>query len=46
MILNPRIVSATSTYLPSIPVNCSATKNSWNRNPWVLRARATIGKGK
>src|SRR5215471_3038951 len=35
-------VSAIGTYLPGIPVNCSATKNGCDRNFWILRARATV----
>ena len=38
MPLNEAIVSSTGTYLPSMPVNCSATKNGWDRNRW-MRAR-------
>src|SRR5262249_13805805 len=35
------IVSAIFTYLPGMPVNCSATKFGWPRNFWILRARET-----
>ncbi len=38
----PRIVSASSTYLPGVPVNVSATKKGWERKRWIFRARATV----
>ncbi len=37
--LKPRIDSSTLTYLPGMPVNCSATKNGWDRKRSSLRAR-------
>ena len=39
--LNPRMVSASLTYLPGCPVNCSATWKGCEKNRWILRARAT-----
>src|SRR6185437_4325512 len=38
----PRIVSAIGTYAPGVPVNCSATKNGWERKRSILRARWTV----
>ncbi len=35
------MVSAMGTYLPGVPVNCSATKNGCDRKRSILRARAT-----
>src|SRR5262249_44374765 len=40
--LNEEMVSSTGVYLPSIPVNCSATKNGCDRNRWMRRARFTM----
>ena len=37
--LKLRTVSLTSTYLPGVPVNVSATKNGCDRNFSILRAR-------
>ena len=34
----PLIVSSSFTYLPSAPVNASATKKGWERKRWILRA--------
>src|SRR5918994_266320 len=39
---NDAMVSSTGTYLPGIPVNCSATKNGCDRNSWIRRALATM----
>src|SRR6185369_6076286 len=41
IILKPRIVSLSGTYLPGLPVKTSATWNGWLRKRWILRARAT-----
>ena len=35
------MVSSTGTYLPSSPVNCTATENGCDRNLCTLRARLT-----
>ena len=40
--LKLRTVSATGTYSPERPVNCSATKNGCERKRWILRARETV----
>ena len=40
--LKPRMVSESFTYFPAVPVNCSATKNGWDKNFWIFRARATV----
>ena len=41
IILKPRMVSFSGTYLPGVPVNTSATWNGCDRKRWILRARAT-----
>ncbi len=40
--LKPRMVSFSGTYLPSMPVNCSATEKGWDRKRWIFRARETV----
>ena len=40
--LKERTVSATGTYLPAVPVNCSATKNGCDRKRSIFRARCTV----
>ena len=37
--LKPRIVSSSFTYLPGVPVNCSATKFGWEEALDAPRAR-------
>src|SRR5262249_45356049 len=37
-----RMVSSSFTYLPFMPVNCSATAKGWLRKRCTLRARATV----
>ena len=39
---NPEMVSLRWTYLPSDPVNTSATWKGWDRNRCILRARDTV----
>src|SRR5262249_5245045 len=39
--LKPRMVSLSSTYLPSAPVNALATSNGCDRKRWMRRARPT-----
>ena len=42
--LNDATVWSTGTYLPSSPVNCSATKNGCDRKRSILRARCTVSR--